>query len=134
MSFAERAGTATSPRWTEDLEEFGGASAGDAVLIGCGQALEHYEIARYGLLKTWATQLGMAEAAKLLDQTLTEEKRQIPCSARSRKGRRTPNESPAKPRQREPLIGLCRRTSAKRNGGIFLPGARVGVRLIKANS
>ena len=59
----------------EDLEEFGGTSAGDAMLIGCGQALEHYEIARYGLLKTWATQLGMAEAAKLLDQTLTEEKK-----------------------------------------------------------
>jgi ferritin-like metal-binding protein YciE len=59
----------------EDLEDFGGTSAGDAVLIGCGQALEHYEIARYGLLKTWATHLGMAEVAKLLDETLTEEKK-----------------------------------------------------------
>jgi ferritin-like metal-binding protein YciE len=59
----------------EDLEDFGGTSAGDAVLIGCGQALEHYEIARYGLLKTWATHLGMAEATKLLDETLAEEKK-----------------------------------------------------------
>jgi ferritin-like metal-binding protein YciE len=59
----------------EDLEDFGGTSAGDAVLIGCGQALEHYEIARYGLLKTWATELGMGEVAKLLDQTLQEEKK-----------------------------------------------------------
>ena len=59
----------------EDLEDFGGTAAGDAVLIGCGQALEHYEIARYGLLKTWATQLGMTEAAKLLDETLAEEKK-----------------------------------------------------------
>ncbi len=59
----------------EDLKDFSGTSAGDAVLIGCGQALEHYEIARYGLLKTWATQLGMSDAAKLLDETLTEEKK-----------------------------------------------------------
>ena len=59
----------------EDLEEFGETAAGDAVLIGCGQAIEHYEIARYGLLKTWATELGMADAAKLLDATLQEEKK-----------------------------------------------------------
>ena len=58
----------------EDLEEFGGTDAADAVLIGCAQAVEHYEIARYGVLKTWATQLGFAEAAKLLDATLAEEK------------------------------------------------------------
>ena len=58
----------------EDLEDFGDTPAGDAVLIGCGQAVEHYEIARYGLLKTWAKQLGMDEAADLLDQTLQEEK------------------------------------------------------------
>jgi ferritin-like metal-binding protein YciE len=59
----------------EDLEDFGGTPAADAVLIGCAQTLEHYEIARYGLLKTWATQLGMADAAKLLDETLAEEKK-----------------------------------------------------------
>jgi ferritin-like metal-binding protein YciE len=59
----------------EDLEDFGGTQAGDAVLIGCAQALEHYEIARYGTLKTWAGQLGLAEAANLLDQTLQEEKK-----------------------------------------------------------
>lgn len=58
----------------EDLEDFGGTEASDAVLIGCGQAIEHYEIARYGMLKTWATQLGMSDAAKLLDQTLEEER------------------------------------------------------------
>jgi ferritin-like metal-binding protein YciE len=59
----------------EDLEDFGDTSAGDAVLIGCGQAVEHYEIARYGTLKAWATQLGMTDAAKLLDATLQEEKK-----------------------------------------------------------
>ena len=59
----------------EDLEDFEGSPAADAVLIGCAQAVEHYEIARYGTLKTWATQLGLADAAKLLDETLQEEKR-----------------------------------------------------------
>jgi ferritin-like metal-binding protein YciE len=57
----------------EDLEDFGGTSAGDAVLIGCAQALEHYEIARYGMLRTWANALGNASAAKLLGETLAEE-------------------------------------------------------------
>lgn len=59
----------------EDLEDFEGSPAADAVLIGCAQAVEHYEIARYGTLKTWATQLGLKDAAKLLDETLQEEKR-----------------------------------------------------------
>ncbi len=59
----------------EDLEAFGETAAADAVIIGCGQAVEHYEIARYGLLKTWATQLGMTEAVKLFDATLQEEKK-----------------------------------------------------------
>ena len=58
----------------EDLEDFGGTQAADAVLIGCGQAVEHYEIARYGMLKAWAQQLGMGDAASLLDETLQEEK------------------------------------------------------------
>ena len=58
----------------EDLEDFAGTKAADAVLIGCAQAVEHYEIARYGLLKTWAKQLGMKDAASLLDETLQEEK------------------------------------------------------------
>ncbi len=59
----------------EDLEDFGDTEAGDAVLIGCAQAVEHYEIARYGMLKTWAKQLGFADAAKLFDETLQEEKK-----------------------------------------------------------
>jgi ferritin-like metal-binding protein YciE len=59
----------------EDLEDFGGTEAADDVLIGCAQAMEHYEIARYGLLKTWARKLGYTDAEKLLDETLQEEKR-----------------------------------------------------------
>jgi ferritin-like metal-binding protein YciE len=58
----------------EDLEDFGGTEAADDVLIGCAQAMEHYEIARYGLLKTWAAKLGQSQAAKLLEETLAEEK------------------------------------------------------------
>jgi ferritin-like metal-binding protein YciE len=46
----------------------------DAGLIAAAQAVEHYEIARYGTLRSWAEQLGMKEAAKLLGQTLSEEK------------------------------------------------------------
>lgn len=59
----------------EDLEDFGGGPAADAALAACAQAVEHYEIARYGTLKTWALQLGYQDAAKLLDETLQEEKK-----------------------------------------------------------
>ena len=59
---------------SEVLEDFGDSPAADAVLIGAAQAVEHYEIARYGTLKTWANQLGMTEAADLLEETLQEEK------------------------------------------------------------
>jgi ferritin-like metal-binding protein YciE len=58
----------------EDLEDFGGSGAADEVLIGCAQAVEHYEIARYGLLAGWAKKLGMDDAASLLNETLEEEK------------------------------------------------------------
>ncbi|GAB1581205.1 ferritin-like domain-containing protein [Phyllobacterium phragmitis] len=55
------------------MEEFKGQPALDAGLIAAAQAVEHYEITRYGTLKRWAELLGMKEAAKLLDQTLSEE-------------------------------------------------------------
>ncbi len=45
----------------------------DAGLIGCAQAVEHYEMARYGTLKAWAEQLEMEDAAELLEETLDEE-------------------------------------------------------------
>ena len=59
----------------EVLEDFQDSPAADAALIGAAQAVEHYEIARYGTLKTWAGQLGMTDAAKLLEATLAEEKK-----------------------------------------------------------
>ena len=58
----------------EIMDEFGGSEALDAGLVASAQAVEHYEIARYGTLKTWAGQLGMTEAVTLLDATLKEEK------------------------------------------------------------
>lgn len=57
----------------EIIEEFKGSPALDAGLISAAQAVEHYEIARSGTLKTWAQQLALNEAALLLDQTLQEE-------------------------------------------------------------
>jgi ferritin-like metal-binding protein YciE len=58
----------------EIMEEYKGNPALDAGLLAAAQAVEHYEISRYGTLKTWAEKLGLQQAAKLLDQTLTEEK------------------------------------------------------------
>ncbi len=47
----------------------------DAGIIAAGQAVEHYEIARYGTLIAWADQIGLSQAKGLLEQTLEEEKR-----------------------------------------------------------
>jgi ferritin-like metal-binding protein YciE len=57
------------------MKEFKGAPALDAGLLAAAQAVEHYEIARYGTLKTWAAELGHKQAVKLLEQTLSEEKK-----------------------------------------------------------
>jgi len=59
----------------EVMDEYKGTEALDAGLVSAAQAVEHYEIARYGTLKQWAQQLGMKDAARLLDQTLQEEKK-----------------------------------------------------------
>jgi ferritin-like metal-binding protein YciE len=59
----------------EVMKEFKGEPALDAGLLAAAQAVEHYEIARYGTLKTWAEELGLEQAVKLLDQTLAEEKK-----------------------------------------------------------
>ena len=59
----------------EIMDEYKGTEALDAGLVSAAQAVEHYEIARYGTLKQWAQQLGMKDAVRLLDQTLQEEKK-----------------------------------------------------------
>jgi ferritin-like metal-binding protein YciE len=58
----------------EIIKEFKGAPALDAGLVSAAQAVEHYEIARYGTLKRWAEQMGLDDAVALLDETLEEEK------------------------------------------------------------
>ena len=57
----------------EIMKEFKGSPALDAGLLAAAQAVEHYEISRYGTLKTWAKELGHDDAAKLLQETLDEE-------------------------------------------------------------
>jgi ferritin-like metal-binding protein YciE len=57
----------------EIMQDFKGTPALDAGLISAAQAVEHYEITRYGTLKRWAQNLGMNDAVKLLDATLKEE-------------------------------------------------------------
>jgi len=62
----------------EEADEVTGEAAGkavmDAALINAAQAAEHYEIARYGSLISWARQLGRSEVAGVLQKTLDEEK------------------------------------------------------------
>ncbi|NTJ41470.1 ferritin-like domain-containing protein [Agrobacterium larrymoorei] len=57
----------------EIMDDFKGSPALDAGLISSAQAVEHYEMARYGTLKAWAEQLGHKDVVKLLDATLQEE-------------------------------------------------------------
>jgi ferritin-like metal-binding protein YciE len=59
----------------EIMKEYKGSPALDAGLLAAAQAVEHYEISRYGTLKTWANELGLSGAVGLLDQTLAEEKK-----------------------------------------------------------
>lgn len=56
------------------IEEYADTKALDAGLISSAQAVEHYEITRYGTLKRWAETLGMRDAARLIDQNLGEER------------------------------------------------------------
>ena len=57
----------------EDMKEAKEPVVLDASMIADAQAVEHYEIARYGTLIAWANQLGMSDAARLLQQTIDEE-------------------------------------------------------------
>ena len=58
----------------EIMTEYKGMPALDAGLLAAAQAVEHYEMSRYGTLRTWAQELGMSDAVALLDATLKEEK------------------------------------------------------------
>lgn len=58
----------------EIMKEAENDTVRDAGMLAAAQAVEHYEITRYGTLKSWAGKLGMTDAARLLDATLKEEK------------------------------------------------------------
>lgn len=58
----------------EHMDEIEDEKVLDAGMIGSAQAVEHYEMTRYGTLVAWARQLGYDDAAKLLAATLEEEK------------------------------------------------------------
>jgi ferritin-like metal-binding protein YciE len=58
----------------EIMEEYKGCDALDAGMLAAAQAVEHYEMSRYGTLRTWAEELGMLDAVALLEATLKEEK------------------------------------------------------------
>jgi ferritin-like metal-binding protein YciE len=57
----------------EIMKEYKGSPALDAGLLAAAQAVEHYEISRYGTLRTWAEELGLSDAVPLLQETLDEE-------------------------------------------------------------
>jgi ferritin-like metal-binding protein YciE len=59
----------------EIIKEYKGSPALDAGLLAAAQAVEHYEISRYGTLATWAEELGLGQAVRLLQATLREEKK-----------------------------------------------------------
>jgi ferritin-like metal-binding protein YciE len=58
----------------EIMEEYKDSPALDAGLLAAAQSVEHYEISRYGTLRTWAEELGLDRAVRLLERTLAEEK------------------------------------------------------------
>ncbi len=59
----------------EIMDEYADTGALNAGLLAAAQAVEHYEISRYGTLKSWAGKLGIKDAVRLLDQTLSEEQK-----------------------------------------------------------
>ena len=59
---------------SEMIGEADDEDARDAVMIAAAQKVEHYEIASYGTIRTWANLLGRSEVAALMEETLEEEK------------------------------------------------------------
>ena len=59
----------------EVMTDYKGTEALDAGLLAAAQAVEHYEMARYGTMKAWAVQLGMNDVVRLVDETLEQERK-----------------------------------------------------------
>ena len=66
-------GNVIVPVGAEIMEEYKSSPAHDAGLLAAAQAVEHYEISRYGTLRTWAEELGLKKAVTMLQKTLDEE-------------------------------------------------------------
>jgi ferritin-like metal-binding protein YciE len=105
---------------TELMQEAKDATVRDAGMLAAAQAVEHYEIARYGTLAAWAEKLGMSEAAELLEATLQEEKdtdmklSELALSeinvAADNENEDSPSERKPRPRKRAGDAGAQRRT------------------------
>jgi ferritin-like metal-binding protein YciE len=96
------------------MKEYKGTAALDAGLISSAQAVEHYEITRYGTLRRWAEMLGKRNAASLLDRSLKEESQtdeQLNMIAEQA------NQTARKPGAKKASKGSAARKSAKNNGG-----------------
>ncbi len=74
----------------EIISEYKGSPALDAGLLAAAQAVEHYEISRYGTLKAWAEELGLSGAVKLLDVDLERGKEDRRCPEQDRRDRDQP--------------------------------------------
>jgi ferritin-like metal-binding protein YciE len=70
----QKSGNGITEEGSEIIKDFKGMPALDAGLLAAAQAVEHYEISRYGTLATWSYEVGCAEAVDLLKATLQEEK------------------------------------------------------------
>jgi hypothetical protein len=71
----------------EIMDEYKGSPALDAGLLAAAQAVEHYEISRYGTLKAWAEKLGLEQAARCSKRRFSRRRRLTPTSRKSRKVR-----------------------------------------------
>ena len=107
----------------EVMKEFKGAPALDAGLLAAAQAVEHYEIARYGTLKTWAAELGLNQAMKLLESNARrgKEDRRDPhatCGKRSQPARSGCLTGCSDPHSLRPLKPSIK--PRRMNAGLFL--------------
>lgn len=102
------------------MKAFKGTPALDAGLISSAQAVEHYEITRYGTLRRWADMLGRRNAASLLERTLKEEAQTdelLDAIAEEANRSAGPGGSRSGARKSSPKRGGLRKAVAKRGGG-----------------
>ena len=110
----------------EIMDEYKNMPALDAGLLAAAQAVEHYEISRYGTLKCWASELGYNEAVKLLDTTLAEEKKTDAALPGSPKARSTCTHRRRKPRSQS-TAGVIRHARMSERRGIISAMRRLHV-------